>query len=129
MSECIQDKREQNKVVHSIEELLKQRVYAITAGYEDGNDHKELRKDDLFKLLCEKEPDSEEELSSPSTISRFENRVVRKELFEMSKIFVEDFINSYKTAPKEIILDFDASDNPVHGEQENRFFHGYCVLK
>jgi len=125
MSDCIKDTREQGKVVHSIEELMKQRIYAIAAGYEDGNDHKELRKDELFKLLCEKEPDSSEGLSSPSTISRFENRVVRKELFEMSKIFVEDFIDSYKTAPKEIILDFDASDNPVHGEQENRFFHGY----
>jgi hypothetical protein len=125
MSACIQDTLEQNKVLHSIEELMKQRVYAIAAGYEDGNDHKELRKDELFKLLCEKEPDDEEVLSSPSTISRFENRVVRKELFEMSKILVDDFIESYKTAPKEIILDFDASDNPVHGEQENRFFHGY----
>lgn len=125
MSECIQDTREQIKVLHSVEELMKQRVYAIAGGYEDVNDHKELRNDSLFKLLCEKESDSEDGLSSPSTICRFENRVIRKELLEMSKIMVENFIESYETPPAEIILDFDASDNPVHGEQENRFFHGY----
>ena len=104
MSACITDKRESGKVVHNIEEQMLQRVYAIIAGYEDVNDHQELRKDPLFKMLCG-ETKKDEELSSPSTICRFENQVDRKALVGMSKVMVDNFIESYTEVPKEIILD------------------------
>nr|HPN32524.1 transposase [bacterium] len=124
MSSCIQDKREAAKVDHSIEELLKQRVFGLIGGYEDINDHQQLRNDTTFKILCERKT-NDTALSSPPTICRFENMVDRNDIIAMSKKLVEQFINSYKTAPTELILDFDASDNPVHGDQENKFFHGY----
>lgn len=123
MSACIEDKRESAKVDHSVEEILKQRVFGLIGGYEDVNDHQKLRNDTTFKILCERKTD--EALSSPPTICRLENMVDKKDIIEMSKMLVEQFIDSYKTEPKELMLDFDASDNPVHGDQENKFFHGY----
>ena len=64
-------------------------------------------------------------MASPSTLCRLENRVFRKTLVRLSKILVDQFIASYDTPPEEITLDFDATDDPVHGQQEGRFFHGY----
>jgi hypothetical protein len=101
--------------------MLRQRIYGIALGYEDVTDHNTLRKDEIFKILAEKD----EELASSPTLCRFENRITRKALAKLSAVFVEAFIRSFDTPPEEIILDLDATDDRVHGEQEGRFFHGY----
>ena len=90
-------------------------------GYEDGNDHITLRKDPGFQTAINCDYD----LASASTLSRFENSVSRKTIVEINKTFVETFIASFKKEPKELILDFDPTDDPIHGHQENRHYNGY----
>ena len=121
LADCFEDQRDPNKIDHSILEMLRQRVYAIALGYEDLNDHNALRTDPLFKLLSE----SKDNLASSPTLCRFENSAARKTLVKMSRVFVENFIASFDKPPEEIVLDFDATDDEVHGTQEGRFFHGY----
>lgn len=121
ISKAIHDERHAGYVEHSIEQMLKQRVYAIAAGYEDVNDHETLRKDACFQAAVGREAD----LASTATLSRFENSIDHKSLVEISKLLVEQFIVSHKTAPKELILDFDPTDNETYGHQEGRHYHGY----
>jgi hypothetical protein len=101
-------------------------------GYEDGNDHRDLRNDPLLQLLTERGVDPERPLGSPATLCRLENGVNRQSLAKIAEVFVEQFIASHPTPPERIVLDFDATDDPVHGRQEGRFFHGfydhYCFL-
>jgi len=122
---CISDPRDPVKTIHEVETMLSQRIFGIALGYEDGNDHQMLRQDPVLQLLSERPPDSKEPLASPATLSRFENWVNRASLARMSEVFVDQFIASYDKPPDEIILDFDATDDEVHGHQEGRFFHGY----
>jgi hypothetical protein len=123
------DPRFQPLVVHEQRTLLAQRILALAAGYEDLNDHDTLRKDTLLQDLTDRhlkagqKPD--DPLSSPPTLCRLENRLTRSDLVRMSRVLVETFIASHDTPPKELVLDFDATDDPVHGNQEGRFFHGY----
>jgi len=125
ISSCIEEKRHPSYTRHSIETIVKQRVFGIIGGYEDGNDHNELRKDAMLKIALNKDINEETDLSSPSTISRLENSVDREDLEKIASGFVEQFISGYSKPPKSLVLDFDATDDPVHGGQENRFFHGY----
>ena len=118
---CVADTRQTTKTRHSVVEMLRQRVYGIALGYEDLNDHDHLRSDELMKLLV----DRDHSLASSPTLCRFENSVERNVLSTMSGVFVEKFIESFKTPPTELVLDFDATDDQVHGTQEGRFFHGY----
>jgi len=122
---CIADPRDPAKITHDLKTLLAQRVFGIALGYEDLNDHETLRDDPLFAILAEQRPDPEAPLGSPSTLCRFENAVTREPLSRMSEVFVEQFIASHKRPPKELVLDFDPTDDLVHGNQEGRFFHGY----
>jgi hypothetical protein len=122
---CIPDPRNGEMIVHDQRTLLAQRVFAIALGYEDLNDHQTLRDDPLFQIISDRGVDDERPLASPSTLCRLENRVDRASLVRMAEAFVEQFIGSHKTPPSEIILDFDATDDVVHGGQEGRFFHGY----
>jgi len=101
--------------------MLKQRVYAIAAGYEDVNDHDELRKDLCFQTAVGREVN----LASSATLSRFENSIDRQSLVEMSKLIVEHFIARHNIPPKELILDFDPTDNEIYGHQKERHYHGY----
>jgi hypothetical protein len=117
----IPDSRDQRYIDHSVEEMLAQRVYGIALGYEDLNDHTTLRKDPGFQTAI----NCGDNLASASTLSRFENTATKEMVFEINKICVETFIKSFKRAPKELILDFDPTDDPVHGNQENRFYNGY----
>jgi len=121
----IPDPRNPALITHQQITLLRQRIFAIAMGYEDGNDHQHLRDDPLMQLLTERGIDSDQPLASPPTLCRLENRVMRRTLTDIAKVFVEVFIASHKEPPKELILDFDATDDPVHGNQVNRFFHGY----
>ena len=116
------DARQPGKVEHAVTQLLAQRLYAIALGYEDGNDHDELRHDPLLQL-CAGKP--ERQLASPSTICRFENATLSQASWHMSDVFVDVFLQAHRSPPREIVLDFDATDDAVHGTQERRGFHAY----
>jgi hypothetical protein len=117
----IPDNRDKNKVEHSVLTMLQQRVFGIALGYEDLNDHKTLRNDIAFQTSV----NSDSALASSSTLCRFENSATNQIAFDINKIFVEEFISSQREAPKELILDFDATDDIVHGDQVGKYFHGY----
>ncbi len=121
----LDDGRQSAKVVHELRTLLAQRIYAIAMGYEDGNDHHDLRRDPLLQILAERGVDAETPLASPATLCRFENAVDRESMARFAEVFVEQFLAAHDTPPDRIVLDFDATDDPVHGRQEGRFFHGY----
>jgi hypothetical protein len=101
--------------------MLRQRIYGLALGYEDLNDHDLLRKDLLWQTAAERS----QELASCSTLCRLENRAGRKEAWLMHEVLFEQFLNSFESAPSELILDFDCTDDRVHGLQEGRHFHGY----
>ncbi len=122
---CLADGREPAKITHSLRTLLAQRIFAIAMGYEDGNDHHDLRRDPLLQILTERGIDADRPLASPATLSRLENAVDRASLVRLNAVFVEQFLAAYDSPPEQIVLDFDATDDPVHGQQEGRFFHGY----
>ena len=115
------DARNPDLIVHSQLDLLRQRVYAIVQGYEDLNDHGQLRQDTLLQSVL----DRDEPLASAPTLCRLENRASRAAAWALHAELVETFIASFKSAPEELVLDFDATDDPVHGKQQGRFFHGY----
>jgi hypothetical protein len=121
----IPDPRNPELICHSQRSLLAQRIFGIALGYEDLNDHSTLRDDPFWQALAERAPDPEKPLASAPTLCRLENRVPRRALFEMSRVLVEQFIASFDEPPSCLVLDFDATDDPVHGGQEGRFFHGY----
>jgi hypothetical protein len=122
---CIVDPRNPFFIAHSQRTLLAQRIFGIAQGYEDLNDHQSLREDPLFQVVCERGVRADLPLASPPTLCRLENRVDRKALGKIAEVFVETFIRSQTTVPEELILDFDPTNDPVHGNQEMRFFHGY----
>lgn len=122
---CIADRRSASRITHDLQSMLAQRIFGIGLGYPDLNDHHHLRGDPLFQVLAERRPDPTEPLASPPTLSRLDNALDRSSLVRISKVLLEQFIASYKRAPKQLVLDFDATDDPVHGKQEGRFFHGY----
>ena len=115
------DKRQRGKVYHRFSDLLRQRVFAIALGYEDVNDHAALRHDVALQTAVERDL----VLASPSTLSRFENTADRAWAWSVHEAMVEHFIASHTQPPKELVLDFDATNDRVHGNQEGRFFHGY----
>ena len=115
------DARQTGKVEHGFTAMLRQRVFGLALGYEDVNDHADLRHDLALQTAAERD----RVLASPSTLSRFENAADRSWAWRIHEILVETFIASFETPPEELILDFDATDDAVHGKQEGRFFHGY----
>lgn len=121
---AVHDDRNQAYVDHAYKSMVQQRVFGICCGYEDGNDHAEIRKDPMFLTATGLDP-SKDFLASPPTLCRLENSVTRKDLVAIAKVFVEHFIASFKEIPKELLLDFDATDDRIHGNQEEAFFHGY----
>jgi hypothetical protein len=125
LNEVIPDPRNQALITHEQSTMLRQRIFALALGYEDGNDHQHLRDDPLMQLVTERGIDPDQALASPPTLCRLENRVSHAALVDMVKVFIEIFIQSHTSAPEELVLDFDATDDPVHGHQVNRFFHGY----
>lgn len=115
------DPRNQDRIKHTIESMLRQRIYGLALGYEDLNDHDTLRKDTAIQTSVGKDTD----LASSPTLCRFENFADHSMCLDMSKALVEIFIESFDAPPEEIVLDFDATDDPVHGNQLGRYFHGY----
>ena len=121
VSEVIPDYRKKNKIEHSVLTMLRQRVFGIALGYEDLNDHNSLRNDIAFQTSV----NSDAVLASSPTLCRFENNSTRQTAFDIHSIIIDKFIESHATEPKELILDFDATDDLVHGNQVGKFFHGY----
>ena len=132
INRIIADPRDPLYITHQQADLITQRVLAIALGYEDVNDHNTLRKDPALLAVIKNHLDEEKPLGSAPTLSRLENRITSKELTELSKLFVELFIESHVEPPKQIIIDVDATDDPTHGNQEGRYFNGfydeYCFL-
>ena len=143
---CFVDHRDPEAIEHSVLELVAQRVYAVALGYEDVNDHDDLRRDPLLATLVGKtdpmgksrrrERDRGRPLAGKSTINRLELADPKKAAEHryhrivcngeaVDRFFVDVFLDAHETPPEEIILDLDATDDPIHGEQEGRFFHGY----
>ncbi len=135
-AQCFRDVRRQELIEHEVKTLVGQRVFGIALGYEDLNDHDELRHDPVMAVLagklCARRKDCAP-VAGKSTLNRLE--LSRPEATRYHKIsyegggierlFVELFLESFKEPPREIILDLDATDDPLHGRQEGRFFHGY----
>lgn len=118
---CIADPRNPLRVQHSIADMLRQRVYALALGWEDLNDHGTLRQDVAMQTAI----GVDESAASAPTLCRLEKWADKASAFQLHQVLVEQFIASFNTAPEELILDFDATDNPLYGQQEARFFHGY----
>lgn len=132
LAKCFLDGRNQKLVEHTIEEMLAQRIYGLALGYEDINDHEQLRNDPVFGILAGR-AELDEPLAGKSTLNRMElgtgiNDRYKKITFwkeAVDELMVKLFIEAHPSAPREIILDVDTTDLPLHGKQEGRFFHGY----
>src|ERR1700683_4298294 len=133
---CFADARAAELVEHQVETMVMQRVVGIALGYEDLNDHDELRHDPVLAVLASKlEAQSSDcaPLAGKSPLTRRElsraeptrYHKVSHDPAAIESLFVDLFLDAHKKAPKEIILDLDATDDPLHGNQEGKFFHGY----
>lgn len=121
MARALGDPRRRASCDHSLPTLLRQRIFGLALGYEDVNDHDHLRHDGALQSACGRVSD----LGSSSTVGRVERRGDRAAAVALHRVLVDQFITSFKRKPKRLILDFDATDDAVHGKQEGRFFHGY----
>ncbi len=146
LSGCFTDHRNPESIEHTVRSLLAQRVYGLALGYEDLNDHDVLRGDSLLATLVGKtdvtgqqrvrDQDKGCPLASSSTLNRLElsepdtaaasrYKRIGADPEALDRLLVDIFMESYKRRPREIWLDLDATDDPLHGHQEGRFFHGY----
>ena len=131
-AECFLDGRKQALVEHPVREMVAQRVYGLALGYEDLNDHEELRTDPVFGMLAERS-DVGTPLAGKSTLNRMELGTGMHDRYKkitfwksgVDELMVKVFLEAHTTAPKQIILDIDTTDLPLHGKQEGRFYHGY----
>jgi hypothetical protein len=132
LAECFLDGRNQKLVEHTIAEMLSQRIYGLALGYEDINDHEQLRTDPVFGILAGRD-EMDVPLAGKSTLNRMElgtgtTTRYKKITFwkeAIDELLVKLFVESQQSAPGEIVLDVDTTDLPLHGKQEGRFFHGY----
>jgi len=115
------DGRDPARITHELHEMVAQRVYALCCGYEDLNDHTRLRAD----LLLQTAVGRVEPLASAPTLCRLENAATVAQAWALHGVLIEQFIAGHATAPSELVLDIDASDVPLHGDQERREFHAY----
>jgi hypothetical protein len=134
---CFVDERDAASIEHSVRTLLGQRVFGIALGYEDLNDHEQLRHDPVWGALLGKLESRRRRcapLAGKSTLNRLERHrlsgtdryhKIRPDAAAIEGLFVEWFLESHRRVPRRITLDLDATDDPLHGHQEGRFFHGY----
>ena len=132
---CFSDARDPQRIEHELSEMLAQRIYGLALGYEDLNDHEQLRHDPLLGMLAGRR-DLDAPLAGKSTLNRLELTPVGSPAAErynkigycaaaLDELLVDLFLEAHRQAPREIVLDLDATDTPLHGRQEARFFHGY----
>src|SRR3954471_1763696 len=134
---CFTDQRDPLRIEHTVEQLVRQRVYALALGYEDLSDHDQLRRDPLLAALSGKVEPTQDRLAGKSTLNRWEltlpladagQRRYKRILFDpelADQLLVQLYVEAQAVPPTEIVLDLDATDDPLHGQQEGRFFHGY----
>ncbi len=128
LASCLSDDRQQSKVTHSLEELFRQRLFAIACGYVDGNDAARLADDPVMKLLAGRDPVASGSLASQPTLSRFENAVRARDLLRLSEALAEAVIARHKRRKKRvrrITIDLDPTDDPTHGAQQLAFFNRF----
>ena len=134
VADCFTDHRDPDRIQHSLRTLVAQRIVAIALGYEDLNDHDQLRHDPLMALFSENRRGDSAPLAGKSTLNRLElapsdgpDRYpkIDHDPEDLQALLVELFSQAHPQPPDEIILDLDATDDPLHGEQQDRFFHGY----
>ena len=136
LASCFVDRRSQAHVEHSVATLVGQRIFAIALGYEDLNDHETLRHDPLMAVLAGKLEARRADcaaVAGKSTLNRLElskpepsrYHKISYDAEAVERLFVDLFLEAHRTAPRQITLDLDATDDPLHGAQEGRFFHGY----
>jgi hypothetical protein len=132
-SQCFLDGRRAALIEHRMEEMLAQRVYGLALGYEDLNDHEQLRHDPLLGVLVGKAEPGKEPLAGKSTLNRMElgdgtpDRYKKITFWRdaIDDLLVDVFLEAHSAAPEQIVLDIDTTDFALHGEQEGRFYHGY----
>ena len=135
---CFADRRSPLFTVHALKALIAQRVFGLALGYEDLNDYDELRGDPVLGVLLGKLDRAGEApglLAGKSTLNRLEHAPgagktpryhrIGHDGPAIEKLFVDLFLDAHQKAPRRIVLDLDATDDPLHGDQEGRFFHGY----
>jgi hypothetical protein len=133
---CFDDGRDQAQVEHTVEAMVAQRVFGIALGYEDLIDHDQLRYDPVLATLAGKLTAKRQDcapLAGKSTLNRLEHAPLAPSRYHkighdaaaIAGLFVALFLEAHQTPPQEIVLDLDATDDPLHGHQEGRFFHGY----
>lgn len=139
-SQCFLDGRDQSRIDHSVEQMIRQRVYALALGYEDLNDHDQLRQDPLLGLMAGKAEPGTELLAGKSTLNRMELGAgiatrYKKITFwrdSVDQLLGDVFLEAHAVTPEQIVLDIDTTDMALHGKQEGRFYHGhyghYCYL-
>jgi len=133
LAACFRDERDSRYISHSVPELLAQRVYGLALGYEDLSDHDQLRQDPLLAVLSGKPQAGEKALAGKSTLNRLELSTGTADRYKkihcrteaVDELLVSVFLEAHAVAPERIVLDLDATDLPLHGHQEGRFFHGY----
>ncbi|MDB2673933.1 IS1380 family transposase [Akkermansiaceae bacterium] len=127
-AKLFKDDRDQHKVVHTQDSQLKQRVFALAQGHEDLNDHDHLRHDILLQTVAQKAS----ALASAPTLCRMEQRADRHSAMRLTHLLIDLFVESHTAPPSELILDFDATDDLIHGRQQgsayNHYYRGYCFL-
>ncbi|MBP7828164.1 MAG: IS1380 family transposase [Verrucomicrobia bacterium] len=121
LAQVLADPREPGRIKHPLLALIRQRLYGLAAGYEDLNDHDTLRHDLAWQTAVERD----RALASSPTLCRLENRADRQVAWAVHAVLVNQLIASFAPAPAELILDFDTTDDRVHGRQAGAFFHGY----
>jgi len=132
LAQCFLDGRNPTLVKHSVAELIAQRVYGLALGYEDLNDHEQLRQDPLLRVLAGK-PEMDEALAGKSTLNRLELSDGTPDRYKkitywkdaLDGLLVDLFVEAFPEPPEQIVLDLDTTDLELHGGQEGRFFHGY----
>jgi len=121
LAQVLPDPRDPQRIEHPLLSLVRQRIYGLAQGYEDLNDHDTLRHDLAWQTAVERDT----ALASSPTLCRLENRADRQVAWAVHEVIVDQFIAPFAAPPTELILDFDATDDRVRGQQEGRFFHGY----
>jgi len=133
LAQCFADRRNPLLTKHSVQELVSQRVYALALGYEDLNDHEQLRQDPVLCLMAGKAEVDDQPLAGKSTLNRLElndgtaSRYSKITYWRdaLDELLVNVFLEAHATPPQQIVLDVDTTDMELHGGQEGRFFHGY----
>lgn len=131
LARCFTDSRNPSRVKHSVESMLRQRIYGICCGYEDVNDHEELCTDSIMKLCC----DSQDALAGKSTLNRLElgpdtdpegrYKKIEPQFCSIKSLLAQVWMDTYPAPPPQVVIDVDVTDDPLHGNQEGRFYHGY----